>query len=487
MPFIDLPASGLTVLSQYITTPYTIPGLVYYLNPDTYNHSEVAWTMNGNKVANAISVHNADRSIDTNRSAAQATDAARPTLNIADSAYGGKNTLSISASQYLDAQGWSNSSSSYTVYYVGEFNGSGTTRYVMDAQTAVSPRTLVYVPTTNKLRGADGTGVQESSAEMQGSHVGCCVIGSSSNLYVNDPANPNQPGGAGSLSPAIPSLRIGAAYTGALGMNGKLACLLIYTGAHTLAQRTAIMNYLSDYYGFNRSLAPYTIGGLVYWLDPDRYNDGSLNWTLNGSKVSNATSRHSWTNVADANKDAVNATDSQRPTLNIADSSYNNYNTLSFDYTATQWLRTGTWSVALPFPSTWYVVGNMTTATSNQMNFAGEGFIVYSKTPSPTAAIWQGSSLSGTTDVRTGRHIICAAFNSTSSAIYVNNATTAEGSGNAGATASMTRLSIGSNGGATPMDGKIATILIYTGLHTQAQRNVIMSYLATKYNISYTP
>lgn len=489
MPYIQIPGGGVSVANSFLTTPYQIPGLVYYLNPDTYNLAEVAWSMNSNKVITAVSAHNADKTVDSSKNVTQSTDSKRPTLNIADAAYGGRNTLSFSdaASQYLVSSAWASTVSvPFTVYTVAESSGgTASPKFILDGNT-VNNRFCIYQANPGGLMTMfNGVNLSSSvTSDGLGSSVYCGVFnGASSEFYERNPSAPIATGNTGSQT--LSGITVGCAYTLSGNMwNGKIACILVYSGAHTLAQRTTIMNYLNDYYGFNRSLAPYTIGGFAYWLDPDRYNDGAINWTLNASKVATATSRHSWTATADTSKNTTNATDSQRPTINVADAAFNNKNTLTFDKASTQYLgASGAWTTSLAQPWTAYVVASVNNGSTQRNLFASPASIVHAYTSGLLSA-YAGVNLFSSARVDDGyKRIFSISGNGASSSIYINNPSAVDVTGNASAGA-ISQVGIGGSSTSNTFDGKIATVLLYSGTHTDAQRSIVMNYLSSKYGIT---
>jgi hypothetical protein len=276
-------------------------------------------------------------------------------------------------------------------------------------------------------------------------------------------------------------------------LNGKIATVLVYSGAHDAATRALIMNWLADRYGFNRSLTPYLVGGLAYWLDPDRYADGSGPgiWTMNGSKVSTAVSRHAWNGVADTSKDVTQGTDAKRPTVNLADAAYNGRNTLSFDYAAAQILRSATLTAAIAAPQTVYAVALSTGTTADTHRLTNFDTTGAQNRGSLYQAITTGSGVArgssglvvSTTNVSDGAaRVYCGVFNGASSGLYLNNATT--GWTSTAGSDTFDGISIGGLVSTQTWDGKIACVLVYSGAHTTAQRQLIMGYLGTYYNVA---
>lgn len=239
-------------------------------------------------------------------------------------------------------------------------------------------------------------------------------------------------------------------------------------------------------------LLPYTISGLAYWLDPERYNDGALAWTLNGSKVASAQSRESSDGTIDATKTAAQGVDGNRPVLVTGDSVFNGRNSVQFTASSSQRLQTGTWTATVAQPTTVYVVASVTSAAAirtmvDGLTTGGRHTIQTTLTNGYTS-ISAGNAVADTTGTADGvARVRCIVFNGVSSEIYVNNATTATATGNA-LTQAPTGLSLGCTFGlANFLDGKLGTVLLYTGAHTTAQRQALMLWLGSRYGVTVTP
>jgi hypothetical protein len=474
--------------------PYAVSGLVYWLDPERYDDPTAPWTMNGTKVASAPSRESAGGVIDTTKTATQATDAQRPTLNTADAAYGGRRTMTfVSASaQRMFTGTFAALSNPYTLYVVGQNTDTAGTYHYIDGQDASNR--IDFFTTTTSL-GIQGTAPLSSVRNATTDPFVACGVfnGASSAFYVNGSSVAEASGNTGSGSVNV--LRIGEAVGSVGRLNGKIATILVYSGAHDAATRALIMGWLEDRYGFNRSLTPYLVGGLAYWLDPDRYADGSGPgaWTMNSTKVVTAVSRHAWNGVADTSKNATQATDAQRPTINLADAGYNGRNTLSFAAASTQFLTTSAWTNSIAHPLTTYVVASVN-------SFAAARTFIDS-TPAPTAVEFFSAVTSGIVQMNSNatqigsaagaitagtNYVLGAVWNGASSSLYLSNASSAAYTGTLAAS-TLPNIRIGASVLASlPMDGKIVTVLVYSGAHTTAQRQFIMGYLGARYGVAVT-
>lgn len=106
---------------------------------------------------------------------------------------------------------------------------------------------------------------------------------------------------------------------------------------------------------------------------------------------------------------------------------------------------------------------------------------------STAAAINAGTSLSGSTTINLGNdYILAAVFNSTSSALYLNDPGTAIASNTAGSN-SLTGLTIGATKAGTQLfPGMISEIIVYNRVLKLQERRDIFRYLSSKYKITVT-
>jgi hypothetical protein len=218
---------------------------------------------------------------------------------------------------------------------------------------------------------------------------------------------------------------------------------------------------------------------LKEWARPD----ASL-VTLSSGKVAALTVRGGG---GDANKNLAQATGGSQPTYNATDAAYNNRPTMSFN--SSQLHSVGNWAASLAQPFTIYLVGQSASGHAQQAFFDDSAgtTVIYATDTSNDLAIYAGVSLSSST-VTTNPSVMCLVFNGASSAIYVNDATTAKATGNASGAALVSAV-LGDNASAsTPLVGKIADHIVYAGAHNHANRSAVMSaYAAAWFGITVTP
>ena len=98
------------------------------------------------------------------------------------------------------------------------------------------------------------------------------------------------------------------------------------------------------------------------------------------------------------------------------------------------------------------------------------------------------TSINAATFQTGGNYIVAGYFNGTSSAAYLNNATTSAGNSNINAGSnSLTGLSIGTDKNTNSgFSGMISEVIIYNRVLKLQERKDVMSYLSKKYKISVT-
>lgn len=219
---------------------------------------------------------------------------------------------------------------------------------------------------------------------------------------------------------------------------------------------------------------------LKFWLRPD-----ALALTLVSSTHISQINDQSGT--GDSNKNAIQATDGKRPILTASDAAYNNRPTMTFN--GSQLHSVGNWAASQAQPFTIYLVGQSAAGHAQQafLDDSAGTSVIYATDTSNDLAIYAGVSLSSTT-VTTNPSVMCLVFNGASSAIYVNDATTAKATGNASGAALVSTVLGDNAGGTTPLNGKIADSAGYAGAHNQATRSAMMAaYAGKRYAISVTP
>jgi len=212
------------------------------------------------------------------------------------------------------------------------------------------------------------------------------------------------------------------------------------------------------------------------------WNSKCVLWLRADLGTTIATGVSTWLDKSSNSYSFTQATGSAQPTLNTSDSSYNKQATLSFNSAASQYVRATV--TTLPQPYTCLVVGeNSSGSTQAQFN----GWIGNNTGPYWTGTQWglyAGVGFSVTNTVTT-KQAQAAVFNTTTSAIYINNSQTAAGTGSAGATSGGAALTIGANAAsASPLNGKVAEMIVISSALTTSQIKEIFAYFGARYNIS---
>lgn len=214
-------------------------------------------------------------------------------------------------------------------------------------------------------------------------------------------------------------------------------------------------------------------------------------WYRADMGITTATGVSAWSDssgTGDSNKNLSQATGAKQPTLNATDAAYNNKPTLSFLGSSVQYLRSGTWSVALAQPDTIIVVGSLTSAGASAQRYL-DGLIVnaqliFYNQATTKNSIYAGSALDAAAVTNTSPHIVVGNFNNTTSKIWDTAKTGTAGT--VGSASNLAGITIGVGGDTTtsPLTGKIAEIIMYSGTLNQTQINAVLAYLGTRYGIS---
>lgn len=207
-----------------------------------------------------------------------------------------------------------------------------------------------------------------------------------------------------------------------------------------------------------------------------------LGITLNGGDVS------AWADqsgTGDANKNATQSTAGLQPLFVASNADFNNQPSVRFTAASGDYMITGTWAAALAQPATWYLVYKGGTTAGHRAVIdgiaAGNRHTVQNLTGTGVPFLFAGASVDAATNKASARTYLAAVVNGASSAIYVDNFTTAEGSGNAGAH-SLTGLTIGSNYlFGNGLDGDVAELLAYSVAHDATARAEVLAYLQGRY------
>lgn len=221
-------------------TPKFISGLQLWLRADL-----------GVTIATGVSAW-ADQSGtgDANKNVTQATGSKQPTLNASDASYNNKATLSFSsaASQCLVSGLWSSPlSQPWTVVVVGQDDGTAASQVYVESGSdlAGSNRVLVYQNGTNYELNAGVALVADARDANPHGLIGV-VNGASSRIY-HSARTAVATGDAGARTP-LGATFIGETFVGTAFLNGKIAEVIVWSGALTDAQLVPVWNYISSRY-----------------------------------------------------------------------------------------------------------------------------------------------------------------------------------------------------------------------------------------------
>jgi hypothetical protein len=308
-------------------------------------------------------------------------------------------------------------------------------------------------------------------------------------LYLNGvyAVNPNLGGfgtaplsNTGGSNVYIPGNLVQFGGPGGGGFTGNISEVLIFSNSLSNAQRQLVESYLAKKWGLSMSMygsqahpfryGPAMIGspstyasGLYLWLDAQDSNA----YTLSGSNV---------TAVIDKSPYAWSLGSASTFTLNST-----KFNTTYPSFYGTGGQLGSNSSFTLAQPLTVYFVGQAVTANASTFLFDGATStrcVIYIG-----ATMFAGGEFSATNAGSVySSHVISALYNGASSSIRLNGITT---TGNPG-TSGFGGIRISSrNTGSDGYPGHICELLIYSGAHTDAQRQAIEGYLTWKWGVPY--
>lgn len=226
------------------------------------------------------------------------------------------------------------------------------------------------------------------------------------------------------------------------------------------------------------ALAPNTPSGilgaaLLAWYRSD------LGVTVIGSGVDTWADQ---SGTGDANKNARQTVDANRPPLTAIDASFNNFP--SVNVLAGKFLQTGIWSVAMPGPTTIFVVGNNTSnGTDFFVNSLGNPLGVFTGT-SNVKITDEGNILASGVSASNTPSVIVAVFDNASSSIAVRQ-NTPQNTGLAG-TGAATGLTLGGfSDGTANLTGPLVEVIVANGhLSAGTIARICSGYLAPRYALT---
>jgi hypothetical protein len=215
--------------------------------------------------------------------------------------------------------------------------------------------------------------------------------------------------------------------------------------------------------------SPSKLPGLALWLESDLGVTTGATFT--------------WADQSGSGNNFHQTTAGNQPTVNASDAAYNGQATLSF--TGGQFLdQVSAWAATVSQPYTIMIVGS-DSASGNNI-FVGQ----------PVANNWYiaasgglyGVSISvafnATTPDSTTPKILYVEYDDPSSSTFRVSQDTPEVTGNAGAAATLPTLELaGADAGINHLSGKLAMIVVCSGILSSANRALLQSYAGRKYGI----
>lgn len=187
-------------------------------------------------------------------------------------------------------------------------------------------------------------------------------------------------------------------------------------------------------------------------------------------------------------RDAVQATAINQPGYTQSNATFGGHGSVNFS--ASRWLRTGTFSATIAQPFTVYFVTKFSSGAVDEMVVDGladgaRAAIYCSSTGVP--GMFAGSVVTGSGSFRNTHVVGCAIFNGASSVMYWNNTSTPVFSGNPGAQGAN-GITIGIDRTMTAFQhlGSTAMLGYFTGAHSTGFLAQAMKYLGRRYGGAVT-
>ena len=234
---------------------------------------------------------------------------------------------------------------------------------------------------------------------------------------------------------------------------------------------------------------PTNLGGrLLLWLRSDM-----------GVSLSNPTSVMQWNDQSgsgDSNRNLAQSTVRNQPILTVSDADYNGQPSITFIATATTPGETflqmpGGWSVAPSSPYTVIVVGNGAGTSSQYQTFVGDAtadnWYVATAYANREDIVSVGGTYVSPTDATPNPSILMNEFNDPNSTMRINSFVP-EVTGQTAGASPLHQLCVGASGAgnAAFLNGKIAEILVISGILSPSDLTSALTYLSARYAIFVT-
>jgi hypothetical protein len=278
--------------------------------------------------------------------------------------------------------------------------------------------------------------------------------------------NGTQVYGGGLVGPFI----VGANSAGMFvsGNSVEVAEVIIYNRALSGSEQTQVINYLSTRYGLS-GFDPSRIANCVTWLRSD------LGITLNGSNVSG------WADQSGQSNNAAQSNATLQPGY-VGNGGPNNVPYLNWvGPTDSFCLQIS--GLTVNQPCEYFVVCQPQTGAGNNylLDCGGNENLTY--TDGSTWNLYSGGSVFGQAITIGQDAIVDSIFNGSSSSITIDNGTPS--TGDPGPTGGSGTVTIGGyGGGGSGWSGFIYEVVIYSAPISPTDRNSLLNYFSTRYNIT---
>lgn len=186
----------------------------------------------------------------------------------------------------------------------------------------------------------------------------------------------------------------------------------------------------------------------------------------------------------DAGRNLAQLVGANQPTYNPGDAAYNNQDTISFNAAAVQYFTSGAWAAPPGQPLSIFIVGQASNAGTEIWLDDTSGLVL--ETDNLGHYLFAGAFLQKLTPPAGTPEFFGALADGVTSKLYLN-AQTPVATGAAGADGITSPMSIGSNFGAAPLNGKIAEIVITSAALSAGDLAALAAYFSARYGIVIGP
>lgn len=182
---------------------------------------------------------------DANRNALQGTALSRPLHNAANASFNNQPTVDPAGAEFLETGTWSAPLLQTCTYYIVCSGSASGNKHIISGLSG-GARQVTYL-TGGAIHLYAGGDVATDVDVVAPSIIRSMFAGGSSAVYVNSVATANGTGDAGGFQ--ANGLTIGSSIGGAVGWDGPIAEIVVFSAGMSVGDNAAMMTYLAARYG----------------------------------------------------------------------------------------------------------------------------------------------------------------------------------------------------------------------------------------------